>query len=161
MADVKPVDLLQPSIPDGFSQRRAYAQKPWRLDSLIWIGLLGGMLPMTAIAFLEARYLAQERLSWKILLWGGLLTVLLILGLGYASANWELTSRGGRLGVRAGGLLLYIVCRKLLVAADRVYQHVASEDAYDSLWKAGLLAVILGGLLQGAAIVACRELFVH
>lgn len=148
-------DLLSPSLRD---RQEAEARPPWRLSSQVWIGLLGGALPVTVIGWLNAERLGleRERRTW-ILVWGAVGVALTLLAVGWA----VVASRGDasaqrtwtRLASRAVGLLTYLAISRVQAPADRAFRLFDGRP-YASLWGPGTAAVLLLGMLQALGAMA-------
>jgi hypothetical protein len=141
-------DVFEPSLA-GY---REAEERPWRLGSQVYVAFFGGVLAVTAIAWLNARRLGLgERERLLILLVGaaGLVAALLvpIVRDEDPADAYRLTSR--IIGVVAFGGL-YLIQR----AADRVHGAFGEDDddAYASLWGPGLAAVVIGGIIQAVIV---------
>jgi hypothetical protein len=148
-------DVFEPSLA-GY---REAEERPWRLGSQVYVAFFGGVLAVTAIAWLNARRLGlDDRSRLLILLLGvaGLVASVLVPVLRDEDASdaYRLTSR--IIGVVAFGGL-YLIQR----SANRVHESFRGDDeeAYASLWGPGLLAVVVGGLAQAAIVFGVLSAF--
>jgi hypothetical protein len=148
-------DLLRPTL-QGYVSRTGV--QPWRLGSQAYVALLGGVLAVTPIAFLNARMLrAPTRVRAGILAIGaaGFAAVIAAAAL-LLSGDSAPDGAGTALtlfGVVAwGGMFL------LQRPYDRIYstfsQETDADDLYDSLLPAGFTAVLLGFIAQNAIVAA-------
>ena len=147
-------ELLQPSVtapPPG-------ARPPWRIRSQFWLAFFGGPLPVTVIAFLNARRLrlgSRERMQIII---AGAIAVAAELTLVYFSpeiAEWMKARQAtaGRLTLRFTGMLLYLVLARIQGPADRL-RNLGNDVHYDSLWGPGFAAWIGLGIVQAGLVAA-------
>jgi predicted permease len=157
LATLRPRDdeLFEPTL----AEYRETGERPWRLGSQFYVAFFGGVVAVTAIAWLNAKRLGlDDRRRWLILLVGAVglaatIGVPLIRDEG-ADAAFRLTSRV--IAVLAfGGMYL------LQRSADRVHSAFArdEEQAYASLWVPGLIAVIVGGVAQAVIVLSVLAAF--
>jgi hypothetical protein len=143
-------ELLRPTVPDE-APRPDGAERPMRLGSQFYVAFLGGAIGATIIALLNAAALGlPARKRWIIAGLGllGLVASGLVMGIAGLDAGGNDTGLVVRvIGVVAWGGM-YLVQR----SADRVYGYRSKgEDEYDSMWTAGIAAVLAGLLAQFVA----------
>ncbi len=141
--------LFVPSLQD--SADTVYQPPPWRISSQFVVGFLGGALATTAIAWLNARRLRLRpgrRRGILIVGAAGVVLSLVLAAILFRTAAPGLRPASAvRLSNRLVGLLVYLVLAKIQLPGDRLFAvHGGGEHA--SLWIAGALAIVLGGLLQ-------------
>ncbi len=139
-------DLLEPSLDEHDGRAREPGERPWRLDSQLWVAFFGGVLATTFISCRNAERLGLDRLVRTLLVLGAI-TLALSVTLGALAVAHGTVHRNVRLITRGCALLYYVVSRRLQRQADGVY--VATGGTYDSLWKPGLLAVFGLGIGEG------------
>lgn len=135
-------DLLRPVLANRAAAGQG--QRPWRLGSQAWVALLGGPIAATAIAILNARRLRLETRQQLTIAAAGLAGMAAAIALSAAlgpGSDQRLVVRG--VAVLAWGGM-YLVQR----VADRTFAFHEGDEAYESLWIPGVLAVVLGGLIQ-------------
>jgi hypothetical protein len=146
-------DLLAPSLGERTAPS---AQRPWRVGSQVWIGLLGGPLPVALIAWLNGGRLGVDsrRRGW-ILGWGVLGLVATLVAAWFIGGAHDGDLRAARsflrLSSRAAGLLAYLAVARLQGAADRAYR-MFDERGYASLWGPGATALFGLGIPQALLI---------
>jgi hypothetical protein len=149
-------DLFAPALEGRRRRVLAKGERPWRLNSQLWVAFFGGALAVAAIAWVNAKRLGVDPARRR------LIPVVGIAGLVATIAIVELVLDGefgssqrilGRLvGVAAGGVLV-----ALQTSADRVYHSYGEGDEdelYDSLWGPGLAATLGLGLVQAVVVYA-------
>lgn len=143
--------LLTPTL-QGHVAEPQPAFQPWRLGSQVYVAILGGCLAVTIIAVANARMLRVSGRGQAIVIATGLAGFLVTLALaGLVLGDGAPEGSGVALqlvAVLAWGAM-YLVQRP----ADRVYASLRAPDddthePYRSLFGAGLLAVLIGGLPQ-------------
>ena len=128
----------------------AKGERPWRLGSQLYVGFFGGALAVAAIAWENSRRVGAPRETQKWIVIVGALGVVASVIVSYMLYGNDFGS-AARLGYRIVGVLTFGVLYKLQRSADRVYSFRSPSDHehdYDSMWGAGLVAVLAGGLLQ-------------
>lgn len=147
-------DLFEPTLQAAVAGRRERPAEPWRVKSLMWIAFFGGSLALTAIAYLNGKRLKLSPARQHQVLLAGVAGFLLTLGAAYVLGQAEVAQRwqpgpggsGFRLVSRAIALLAYLVILRLQRSAQRIYRFGGGE--YASLWRPGLVAVMVLGTLQ-------------
>ena len=142
-------DLLQPSLETARAPVAPKGSRPWRLGSQVYVAFFGGVLATTAIAFLNGRRLGMEQRRIGAVLGIGALGVAtaaaVALLVGVELQTLRILERGIALATFGGQ---YLVQR----TPDRVYHYFTGthdeDEDYDSLWVPGLIAVVVGGVLQ-------------
>ena len=134
-------ELLQPVLA---GRRTPVAYKPWRLQSQIYVGFFGGALAVGAIAFANSVMLGMPRRARVAIVGIALAAEAALLVVA------ALTEPGVvRLGNVAAGLLAYAGAYLLQRSPDRVYHfHTDEDEPYTSLFGAGLVAVIVGRIVD-------------
>jgi hypothetical protein len=123
--------------------------RPWRLGSQVYVAFFGGVIAATAIAIENARRLrAPQQVMWSI---GGAG----LLGLIGVVAVAVTVSSEVRIAVQVASVaawgLMFLAQRQW----DRIYQVFSPHDEpYGSLLGPGLLAVLVGGVIQIAIVIA-------
>jgi hypothetical protein len=137
-------DLLQPVL--AAHERRPTGYRPWRLQSQIYVGFFGGAPAVGVIAYANAVMLGMSipaRMAIAALALGAEAALLTVAAL---------TEPGVvRLGHLVAGLAVYGGAYLIQRSADRVYHfHTAEDEPYTSLFGAGLVACILGRIVDAA-----------
>lgn len=147
-------DLYAPTL--GRVEPLEEGERPWRLNSQLWVGFFGGALAVTAIALLNGRRLGLERGRLGAI--AGIGLAALVGGL-VVSAAFNLSGGLFRIDSRATGVVAYLGQSALQRVGNRHYQvyRARNDEDYDSLWGPGLAAVFGLGLLQ----VGLTALVVH
>ena len=151
-------DLLRPTVtapPSG-------AKPPWRIHSQFWVAFFGGPMPAAVIAYLNARRLRLgQRERMQIVFAGAVSLVMLLVAVYFVpelAASIRMQERPtARLAIRLIGVLLYLVLAKIQSPADRL-RNLGNDERYDSLWIAGITAILVLGILQGMLGAAVRML---
>lgn len=133
--------LLQPVL---VGRERGPGYKPWRLQSQIYVGFFGGALAVGAIAFANAVMLGMPVRARAAI-------VALVLAAEAALLTTVALTETGviRLGLPVAGVLVYGGAFLIQRSADRVYHYHTDEDEpYASLFGAGLVACILGRIVD-------------
>ena len=146
-----PDDLLTPSLQEtGRVDALPRGERPWRLSSQFYVAFFGGALAVAALAWVNAGRLRADDAVRKSIVAAGALGVVVSVVASYLLYGNDAGS-SARFGYRIVGVGLSLVLFKLQKSADRVYSfrtHAPEDELYDSMVRPGLLAVIVGGLLQ-------------
>ena len=146
-------ELFTPSLAGTRRAALEPGERPWQLGSEFYVAFFGGVLAVTAIAWLNAGRLGLEPARrWLILGLGaaGLVVMLVVL----AVLDFE-PGRAYRFAGQITGVVVFGGYYAIQKEADRVYSTFAPDDEeYDSLWIPGLIAVIVGFIVQLAIIFA-------
>ncbi|KYF62255.1 hypothetical protein BE11_49110 [Sorangium cellulosum] len=159
-------DLLTPTLQDAGEGQAAPGKRPFRLRSQLWVGALGGVVPMFLLGMINAgrlRLPAEQRRRMLLLGLAALAALLAIWiwaqfsAYGQASADAPGFYRGIRLANQILGALLYLGYSRLQQVADRRFQFAGGAHA--SLWIPGIAVVLAGWALQfvvftGIAVLA-------
>jgi hypothetical protein len=148
-------DLLTPTL-QGYVPRRG--DRPWRLGSQVYVAFFGGVLAVTAIAFMNALLLhAPARVRAGILALGaaGLAVLIAVAAL---LLSGDSVPDGARTALTLIGVVawggMFVVQRPW----DRIYTSFSREsdddDLYESLLGPGFLAVIAGFIVQNMIVAA-------
>ena len=143
-------ELLQPTV----ARSTVTTERPWRVESQVYVAFFGGAIAVTTIAWLNARRLGLPNKSRLAILGVGTIALIatIVLALGLTSGDAEnLESSNARLIGRVAAVIGYVVMARIQAGADRVYRFREGEN-YESLWGAGISAAIVGGLLQAVLI---------
>jgi hypothetical protein len=139
-------DLLQPSVSRG----QHYLDPPWNPASQFYVAFFGGVIAVTAIAYLNAARLHAEHLQKRIVAMG-IAGVAMALVAAYLVADSVADSDDARSYVRLASRVVAVIVHFIFMAwlkqPDRRFQ-VAGGD-YASLWSPGFAAVAVGGIAQG------------
>jgi hypothetical protein len=148
-------DLLTPTL-QGYVPRSG--DRPWRLGSQVYVAFFGGVLAVTAIAFMNALLLhAPARVRAGIVAIGaaGLAGVIVVAALLFSGDS---VPDGARIALTLVGVLAWGGMYLLQRPWDRLYTSFAREededDLYESLLGPGFLATIVGFLLNIAIVGA-------
>ncbi|XXT17131.1 hypothetical protein WME94_43575 [Sorangium sp. So ce429] len=162
----RPVDdLLTPTLQDGGEGPSASGERPFRLQSQIWLGVLGGVLPMFIIGMVNAGRLRLPADQRRQMLHAGLaaLAVVLVIWVWAIASTADQGSsssptfrRGIRLANQVLGGLLFLAYRRMQQLADRRFQFAGGEHA--SLWLPGIAAIAAGIALQLVVLTALFSL---
>ncbi|GAA0945609.1 hypothetical protein GCM10009554_40640 [Kribbella koreensis] len=135
-------ELLRPTIGADVD----VTVRPWRLMSQAYVAFFGGVLAVTAIAWLNARRLGvPARGRWLIL--GSGLAGFVAVAVALELLTGEVTvASGTRVVIRVIAVLTCLVQLRIQQPMDRAFQLRGAE--YKSLWWPGLAAVIAGGVLE-------------
>lgn len=135
-------DLLQPVFA-GY-ERRPARYKPWRPGSQIYVGFFGGALAVGVIAFANSIMLGMSRRA-RIAIAGLAVAAEAALLVAAAFSGPGLV----RIGSLLAGLIVYGGAYLLQRSPDRVYHfHTDEDEPYESLFGAGLVACILGRIVD-------------
>jgi hypothetical protein len=144
-------ELLRPVF--AGAERRPTGYKPWRLQSQIYVGFFGGALAVGAIAFANAVMLGMSVRARVAI--AAIALAAEVLMLAFVAVNG---SGVVRIVHTAAGLLAYGGAFLIQRSADRVYHfHTKDDDPYDSLLVPGIVACLLGILIDselGSAVAA-------
>lgn len=134
--------------------------RPWRLTSQFYVAFFGGALAVTALAWLNAGRLGATREVKRWILVAGTVGVVASVVVSYIFSGDDYGS-AARIGYRVVGVVTSIVLYRLQRSADRVYQFRtpgSDEDQYDRMLAPGLVAVLVGGVLQLGIVFAGMSL---
>jgi hypothetical protein len=151
-------DLLRPTLQDVRSP--AAGRRPWRLAPQFYVAFFGGALAVTALAWLNAGRLGATREAKRWILVAGTAGVVASIVVSYIFFGDDYAS-AARIGYRVVGVVTSIVLFRLQRSADRVYQFRTAgsdEEQYDRMLAPGLVAVLVGGVLQLAIVFAGMSL---
>ncbi|XYH94057.1 hypothetical protein ACMHYB_40345 [Sorangium sp. So ce1128] len=158
-------DLLTPTLQEGGGGSSAAGERPFRLQSQLWMGVLGGVLPMFIIGMVNAGRLRLPADQRRRMLYLGLaaLAVVLVIWVWAIASTADQGSfgsptfrRGIRLANQLLGGLLFLAYRRMQQLADRRFQFAGGEHA--SLWFPGIAAIVAGIVLQFAVLTALFSL---
>jgi len=156
LAHDEDTELFSPSLQDYQPLGKASRPQPWRLQSQIWIAFFGGVIPFTLIAYLNAKRLELPKHRLQQIVGLGVIGFITVIGVDYLfgitddmSVRQATTSM--RLTGRAVALLMYVLVHRMQNSADRTYAWV-SDDSYSSLWRFGLLVIVVLGTLQNLLV---------
>ncbi|MFI5707347.1 hypothetical protein [Kribbella sp. NPDC051620] len=135
-------ELLRPTIGADVD----VTVRPWRLMSQAYVAFFGGVLSVTAIAWLNARRLGVPAPGRRLILATGLGGFLLVAFVLEALTGEVTIAAGTRLVVRVIAVLTCLVQLRIQRPMDRAFQLRGTK--YKSLWWPGLTAVIVGGVLE-------------
>ena len=147
-------DLLQPSIGESAIAKRA----PWRIASQVWVALLGGVLAVTVIASINARRLGVSRGRRAGILAAGAAGLALV-AIFYLDApirpleSTVAATREARWTARGIAVVVWAIAAWLQKPADRRFEMFGA-GRYASLWRPGLAAILILGIIQSALMLA-------
>jgi len=144
-------ELLQPTL-GGRRTRREGRDRPWRVGSLVYVAFLGGALALTPLAAYNAVKLGLDRVRVAAIVLVGLVAFAAAIAVGVAYDG-----SGRNVVARIPALLAYGVAYLLQRQADRIYGWADDRDddeQYESLWVAGPIAVVAGGVVQALLVVS-------
>ncbi len=147
-------DLLTPSLGGHAPTGARGGPRPWRLGSQVYVAFFGGVIAVTAIAFLNALRLNADRRRKIAILAAG------AAGLGaciaFAALYGDEDGSGLRLGTRALSLVAFGGMYLAQRSPDRVYHYytgnVSDDDDYESLWVPGLVAALPGAVILALVV---------
>ena len=91
MADPERGDIFRPSLQGHDSVGRLPQERPWRLYSQFFVAFFGGVLAVTAIAYLNGKRLGLSDARLRVIIVLGVLTLLISLAaLSYVLGSAEL-----------------------------------------------------------------------
>ncbi len=150
-------NLLRPTLQD---QRRT-GERPWRVESQVYVGFFGGPLAIGAIAFLNSERLGVPG-NGRVRI-AAITATVLLLGLVAVYAIVDagiLTAEDGVGGLRLvngiGGVVAYPFLARVQRSADRVFRFQHEDEDYASLWGPGFVAAFLGAI--GGVLLASLAL---
>jgi hypothetical protein len=148
-------DLLTPTL-EGYVPR--HGDRPWRLGSQVYVAFFGGILGVTAIAYLNAAMLnAPPRVRTGILAVGAVGLAVMIAAAALLLGGDDVPD-GARTGLTLIGVVAWGGMFLLQRPWDRIYKSFSREsdddDLYESLLGPGLLAVIAGFVAQNLIVAA-------
>jgi hypothetical protein len=139
-------DLLQPTLADH--QPRPAKDKPWRLGSQVYVAFFGGAFAVGGIGFLNATRLGMSTRARLAIVAVALAAEALLFAVVQATGTDEI-----RLVSIASGLAAFGGAYLIQRSPDRVYHfHYQGDDEYESLFVPGLVACIVGRLVEGLVI---------
>ncbi len=150
-------DLLTPSLGGHGPADARGGPRPWRLGSQVYVAFFGGVIAVTAIAFLNALRLNADRRRRIAILAAGAagLAACIVFAALYGD---EVDGSGLRLGTRAISLVAFGGMYLAQRSPDRVYHYytgnVSDDDDYESLWVPGLIAALVGGIALALIVAA-------
>ena len=149
--------LLAPSLAGHVPRDRA-AAKPWRLNSQVYVAILGGPLAVTVVAAANAGRLRMPgRRIGAIVAIG--LAVLVAVALLAALADLD---SAARLAVQLSGVLAFGPMFLLQRPFDRIHgvfsPNEDDDEDHASLWVPGIAAVVLGAIVTGIVLAAVEDL---
>lgn len=147
-------DLLRPTI--GATPPGA-REKPWRVQSQLWVAFFGGILPVTAIALVNAHRLGMDSRKRWLMAAAGLVALGILfvfwMRLPFA-ADFVTYARGGR-NIRIIGRVIAMALFLLLAWFQKraeAHHLVFASGEYASLWTAGIGATLALGILQSVGL---------
>ena len=143
-------ELLQPTVTPV--ERSGY--KPWRVQSQFWVAFFGGIVAVTAVAFINSGHLGMSARSRGAILAAGAAA----LAVWVALAVWlvDENAQNLRIAGRILAVVLFLVLARMQRPADARYQLFGAGE-YAALWGVGIPASIIGGLAQaGIAVLLSR-----
>jgi hypothetical protein len=149
-------ELLQPTLQDHTPDRAAV--KPWHVGHQFWVAFIGGILAITVIAYLNSQRLRLEKSQQRLILGAGILGFILYITVIILTPPSDSSQRIMRFEQRILAVLVYVVMRQIQMPAFRAY--MSSDFPLASLWKPGILATIILGILQ-ALIAAGISIMIH
>ncbi|MDP9022581.1 MAG: hypothetical protein M3N57_07770 [Actinomycetota bacterium] len=145
-------ELLQPSI--AARGVPGALESPWDPRSMVYVAFFGGVIAITAIAYLDAQRLAVSvRDRHRIIAIGAVAfaaVLLLALPLAPQGAGLFASARPVRFLGRGVAILAHLVFVRLLAPAARAFE--IRDGEYASLWRPGLTAAALGGFAQAILV---------
>lgn len=150
-------DLFQPSVAEA--GRDPDAPRPWHVNSQFWVAFFGGVVSLTLISWLNSVRLGMPDRDRTKLAVSGVLAfaaaTAVAVGL-LLSPEVDVAPRTLRIVFRGVAVVLYFYHAAVQRPADRRHAYL-SDDEYASLWGPGLLAVVVGSVIQlvlvGAALL--------
>jgi ABC-type enterobactin transport system permease subunit len=143
-------ELLRPALAGVEHELPVPGRRPWRLSSQLYVGFFGGALATTVIAWLNATRLGLPQRDRLLIAGVG------VLGLVAAAVAVLVIDPGSvqpiRLVLGVSGIATAALQSPLQKNADRRYGFRHGEGSYDSLWVPGLVAVLVLGTAQNAAL---------
>lgn len=140
MNDPELDELLRPTVQDNAG---VPGLLPWRLQSQFWVAFFGGAFAIAAIAFLNSFRLGVDaKKRWLIAILGLAGVIATAVAYFYTDSRTE-----HRVVTRVIAVLFFLVLRLPQKAADDHHQ-VFRGGRYASLWGAGVIAAIAGGLVN-------------
>jgi hypothetical protein len=133
-------DLLRPALQGR--ERTPYL--PWRLTSQVYVGFFGGALALGGIAFLNAAMLGMSYAAR---------VAIVVLAVAAEAACVAFAALTGmedfRVASAGAGLAAYVGAYLIQRSADRVHHfHAGEDEPYQSLFQAGLVAVIAARVFE-------------
>ncbi len=145
-------DLFSPSLAGFRRGAPPPGERPWRLGSQFYVAVFGGPVAAGLVGYENGK-----RLGLPARRLGAIAAVALAALAGVAIAAVLLDSEDSRplqLVVMVAGAAAYVPIRELQRDADRGYRVGRNEDAsYDSLWRLGIGAVVVGIVLAGLVML--------
>lgn len=133
--------------------------RPWRVASQVYVAFFGGVVAITAIAFLNARRLGMSVRDQRIIVAIGVVGVVLVASAAAALIDGGTgvdETRDVRFAGRAVGVLMFLLFARMQRVKDRLFSLQSGD--YDSLWRAGIAAALLGGIVQAAVVFIVLDL---
>ncbi|HEY4569758.1 MAG TPA: hypothetical protein VIH10_09845 [Kribbella sp.] len=141
-----PDDLLRPTIGVGVD----LSVRPWRLMSQTYVAFFGGVIAVTAVAFLNARRLGVEPVKRRLILLAGGIGLIAVIAVFVLFDGDQGITSGLRVSTRVLAVVCCLVQVRLQRPMDRAFQLRGTD--YGSLWWPGIAAVI-GGAVAEALIL--------
>jgi hypothetical protein len=151
-------DLFTPTLQEHVPRQERTAWQPWRLGSQVYVAFFGGVLAVTAIAFINAGLLrAPGRVRAGVLACGAAGLAVVVLAASLLLSGDDVPD-GARTALTLVGVAAWGGMYLLQRPWDRVYSSFAREEdedeLYESLLGPGLVAVIAGFFVQAAIVAA-------
>lgn len=157
--------LFTPTLEDAVRVERPPGQRPWHLQHQFYVAFFGGTLPITWIAYKNAERLGMPLAARRrIALVGGVTTAVVVVVLAWLAADparlapvaalfpGARPTQIVRLLIRACAVVLYLVFAAWQKPVNRLYMSFGKGE-YDSLWRPGVVAVVVGDVIVIAAFV--------
>jgi hypothetical protein len=132
----------------------APAERPWRLEPQFWVAFFGGPLAAGALAWVNAGRLRLQPARRIAILWiaAGALVLQVVAAAVLAAADIASATGDGYgrivgLTVQGGGAVAHPFLHRVQSSGDRVFRLARREAEYAALWRPGLLAVVVGGVI--------------
>jgi hypothetical protein len=152
--------LLRPSISNESNGIPKPGSRPWNFNNTFWLAFLGGVAPITVMAYINAKRLDMPVAKQRLFILVGALGMLVVLSFTAYTAPQltinKLFDRGNHIFSisRLSAVVVWLIVRWQMITPLRIYDfRFADEALYDSMWKPALLSILLFGSLQTALVI--------
>jgi hypothetical protein len=152
-------DLFRPSLEARADEVHEGAPRPWSVKPQLFVAFFGGVLALGAIAWQNSGRLgmAPSRRRLIVVTCGVCFVAVVVIGaVLFGMGTDSDATRQARLGSRLVAVGAYLVCERLQRPWERAYRLRRGDNAFESLWKPGIAAVVVLGVVQALLLASLR-----